>query len=291
MKLNAFSGITLAIFATGVFNLQAQNLNGTLDSSFYGSALAVQTVNTGFGNSPGGGDATSGSELDAGYGKISAGNLYLFLAGDYQNNGNHLNIFIADGRSGQSTLSTSVNPLNNMNGSTFSPGFSGTFALDFNDYSGTLYADAADLVANTGGYQGSVGLTSGIGTGTLSDGIYVGLNNTHASTMGGSGTALSGATSGANTSTGIELVIPLSLLGSPSGNISVLADINGGGDGYLSNQFLTGLPVGSGNLGGTAFNFGSTAGEFFTVAVPEPSTLALAGLSGVFGLMTLRRRK
>jgi hypothetical protein len=55
------------------------------------------------------------------------------------------------------------------------------------------------------------------------------------------------------------MVIPLSAIGYTGGPVSVLIDINGGGDGYLSNQFLPGLAVGSGNLGGSIFNFGSVA--------------------------------
>ena len=58
--------------------------------------------------------------------------------------------------------------------------------------------------------------------------------------MGASGAALSGATSGINTTTGLELVVPLSAIGYTGGNIEVLADINGGGDSYLSNQLLPG---------------------------------------------------
>ena len=279
--------------AAGTLALQARaiTVDGTLDAG-YGSALAVQSVNTQFGDTsytgtPNGPDA-NGSELDAAYGVISGGNLYVFLSGAAQNNGNHINIFIADGRSGQSTLITSVNPLNAMNGSTFSPGFSATFAVDLNDYQGTLYTDAADLVANTSGYQGAVGLSSGIGNGTLSDGITVGLNNSLISSMGASGTAANRAAMLAAT-TGLELAIPLSLLGNPSGSIEILADINGGGNGYLSNQFLSGLPVGSGNLGTSGFNFGSTPGEFFIVT-PEPSTMML-GASGMAALLLLRRRR
>jgi hypothetical protein len=51
----------------------------------------------------------------------------------------------------------------------------------------------------------------------------------------------------------------------------VLADINGGDENYLSNQFPPGLPNGTGNLGvssGGVFSFGSTPDEYFTV-VPE----------------------
>ena len=107
------------------------------------------------------------------------------------------------------------------------------------------------------------------------------------------------ATSGVNTTTGLELAIPLAAIGYAGGNIMVLADINGTGDGYLSNQFLPGLAVGTGNVGGggpygpggSVFNFANTPGEYFTVVVPEPSTLVLSGLSGLMTLLVVRRRK
>jgi len=291
MKIQNLAVIS-AVLAVGVGSLQAQTITGNLGTSgvAYGSPLAVQTINTSFGLSSGGGDAT-GSELDAVYGSISGGSLYLFVAGNFQNNGNHLNLFLADGRTGQSTLSTTVSPLSAMNGSQFSSGFSATYALDLNDYQGTLYTSTADLVNNNGGYQGAVTLTGGIGSGTLGDGISVALNNTHTSTMGASGTALSGATSGANTTTGLELSIPLSLLGNPTGSIELLAALNGGGDTYLSNQLLPGLPVSSGSLGTATFDFSSTPGEFVTIApVPEPSTMVL-GAAGMATLLRLRRRR
>lgn len=291
MKIQDLAVIS-AVLAVGVGSLQAQTITGNLGTSgvAYGSPLAVQTINTSFGLSSGGGDAT-GSELDAVYGSISGGSLYLFVAGNFQNNGNHLNLFLADGRTGQSTLSTTVSPLSAMNGSQFSSGFSATYALDLNDYQGTLYTSTADLVNNNGGYQGAVTLTGGIGSGTLGDGISVALNNTHTSTMGASGTALSGATSGANTTTGLELSIPLSLLGNPTGSIELLAALNGGGDTYLSNQLLPGLPVSSGSLGTATFDFSSTPGEFETIApVPEPSTMVL-GAAGMATLLRLRRRR
>jgi len=291
MKINILTSVSIAIFAVGLVCARAQNLNGTVNTGFYGSPLAVQTINTGFGNAAGNNDSVGGSELDAAYGRISGGNLYLFLAGNFEDNGNHLNIFISGGAAGQSTLSTSGGTLAAMNGSVFSPGFQATFAFDMNDYAGTLYSEEYNLVAATGGYVGALA--------NISTGIYAGsdggvsslyLNNNHASTMGTAGAALSGATSGANTTTGLELVVPLSALGYTGGNIMVLADINGGGDGYLSNQFLPGLPVGTGNLGpSTTFNFGSTPGEYFTVSVPEPSTVAMS-LSGLAALLAFRRR-
>ena len=288
MKLNNCIFPSLAVLTACLVSVHAQNLNGTLNSGFYGSALSVQTINTGFGNAAGGNDSVGGSELDAAYGKVSGGNLYLFLAGNFENNGNHLNVFLAGGASGQSTLNTSGGTLATMNGSVFSSGFSATFAFDMNDFSGTLYSEEYNLVANTGGYVGSLN-NSGTGIYAGSDGgvssLY--LNNNHASTMGASGAALSGATSGINTTTGLELVVPLSAIGYTGGNIEVLADINGGGDSYLSNQLLPGQPVGTANLGTSTFNNPG----FFTVPVPEPTTLALLGLSGLATIVAIRRRK
>jgi hypothetical protein len=265
----------------------------------YGNPLAIQTVNTGFGASTGasGGDDLNGSELDAAYGTVNSGNLYLFLAGDIQGgtSQNSLQIFIGGGGStvGQSTLNTSVSPLSNMNGSTFSSGFNATLGFTLNDYNGTIYTDAANLQGSGGGYLGAVALSNGVGSGAPTGGSYtltgvqMALNNTHVSTMGSAGTALSGATSGANTTTGLEMLIPLADLGTISGNIEVVADINNGGVNYISNQLLPGQPVGTQNLGTETL----TNPGFFTVPVPEPSTLALLATSSLSALVFFRRRK
>jgi PEP-CTERM motif len=291
MKTKVLTGLSIATLSTGLVS-HAQNLNGTVSPGFYGAPLAVQTINTGFGNATGS-DSTGGSELDAAYGAISGGNLYLFLAGNVENNGNHLNVFIAGGAAGgQNTLNTSGGTMAAMNGSVFSPGFNATFAFDDNDYSGTIYSEEYNLIANTGGYVGALPGSGGIYAGSSGGVTSLYVNNNHVSTMGTANAALSGATSGANTTTGYELVIPLSAIGYAGGNIMVLADINGSGDTYLSNQFLPGLAVGTGNLGnGGVFNFSGTSGEYFTVPVPEPTTLALAGLGGLATLVAARRRK
>jgi hypothetical protein len=292
MKMNTVAGISIVTLAAGLVSVHAQNLDGTLNSGFYGAPLAVQTVNTGFGNAAGGNDSAGGSELDAAYGAVSGGNLYLFLAGNFENNGNHLNLFIDGGAVGESTLSTSGGSMAAMNGSVFSSGFQATFAYDMNDYAGVLYNENYNLVGGSqvsGGYIGSLAETStGIAAGGYGGAANLYLNNNHASTMGAAGAALSGATSGINTTTGLEFVVPLSAIGYTGGNIEVLADINGGGDTYLSNQLLPGQPVGTGNLGnGGVLNNPS----FFTVPVPEPTTLTLAGLGGLATLVAARRRK
>ena len=303
--MKALTGVSIATLATGLVSVHAQNLNGTVNNAFYGAPLAVQTINTGFGANTVV-DSGTGSELDAAYGRISSGNLYLFLAGNVQNNGNHLNVFIAGGAVGQNTLNAPAGSnLASMNGSVFSPGFNATFGFDVNDFSGTQYGEEDYLMGTPiGSYVGAIPGTAGIYAGTFSAGVTsLYANNNHVSTMGAAGTSLSGATSGANTTTGYELVIPLSAIGYTGGNIEVLADINGAGsppNTYLSNQFLSGLAVGTGNVGGGGpygpgggvFNFGNTPGEYFTIApAPEPTTLALVGLSGLATLVAARRRK
>jgi hypothetical protein len=272
---------TAMVFLTGTV-ARAQIVDGTLDGA-YGSALAVQTANTGFGSGPASG---GGNQLDAGYGLISGGNLYLFFAGN-TSDGNYLDVFISDGRAGQSTFNVSGTATANMNGSVFSPGFSATYSVNVNTYAGTIYANLYDLVANTGGYAGAAPDSGG----TIG-GVQLAVNN---SSPAGVGSNTGAGALGVNT--GWELAIPLSFLGNPT-SVNVLADINGNNDGYLSNQFLTGLPDGTGNLGAGgpysgpgagAFNFGSTPNEYFTVAVPEPSTVAMS-LSGLAALLAFRRR-
>jgi autotransporter-associated beta strand protein len=258
-------------------------------------ALATQTINTSFGDSnytgtPNGPDA-NGSELDAAYGVVQNGNLDLFFAGNYENNGNHLVVFIDDGAmtggspSGQNTLNISNGwTAAGMNNSVFSPGFNADLLLDTNDYQGQMYVDQYNLnpTGSTNSYLGSVSLTSGIGHGTLG-GIGFGLNNSNTAGVTGDvngGAATAGAAQAV--STGIEISIPMSALGNPT-NIKVLAAVNGGNDGFMSNQFLPGLPAGTISVGSIAtstppgpgpysvagaqgaFNFASTPNEFFSV--------------------------
>lgn len=269
----------------------AVTVDGSLDAD-YGTALTTQTVNTGFGDSTvGDGTSGGGSELDAGYGVIQGENVDIFLAGNFESNGNHVNVFISDGRAGQSTLAVpTTGTMQAMNGSTFSPGFQATYAIDLNDYSGTDYVEEYSLTGTpSGGYVGSIPLSGGIGTGSPGGTIVYGFNDTNAAGVNGSSGTAADPTAADAVTTGLEIQIPLSLLGNAAGPISVLADINGGSDGYLSNQFLPGLPVGSGNLGTAGFNFGSTPGEYFTIVpAPEPASMGL--IAGAVALLTARRR-
>jgi hypothetical protein len=269
MKIKALTCLSIATLATGLISVQAQTIDGTLDGS-YGSALSVQTVNTAWGSAPA---SSGGNQLDAAYGTISGGNLNLFFAGN-TSDGNHLQVFLSDGRVGQSTFSGIGGQMTAQNGSVFSPGFSATYAIDVNTYTGTIYAALLDLVANTGGYTGAAPDAGGnIG------GVQFAVNNSSPAGVGSNtGAGALGVT------TGWEMSIPLSYLANPS-SVKVLADISSGG---LSNQLL---PA-DGSVSGNTFNYGSTPGQYFTVtSVPEPTTLALAGLSGLATLVAARRRK
>ncbi len=136
----------------------------------------------------------------------------------------------------------------------------------------------------TQGFMGSfsLGPNGGIGSGNAGTTATIGINNSNIA--GVTGTTGSTAASLAVT-TGLEIAIPLADLGGSTGPFEVRAAIHGGGDSFLSNQFLPGLPPGTGNLGnGGKFDFSSTPGEFLPVpaaVVPEPTTLGLLAIAAV----------
>lgn len=307
--------ITVTVGFTGY--AQAQNLDGTLNTAFYGAPRAVQSINTGFGDSTfADGNSSGGSELDAAYGVVAGGNLNLFISGNVEGNfsPNDINVFIDSNQGGQNTLNLTSGYGQPMNGSVFSPGFNANLFLNVNDYAGSLNYDQHVLTAG-GSFDtqigfGSFGLASGIGTATDgTSGITYAFNNQNVAGViadGGIGSPANPSDAAA-VNTGLELVIPLALLGNPTSGIKVLAEINGNGNDYQSNQFLPGLPVGTPNLGSGAspysavfsgfsggdagFDFSSLPSEYLVVPVPEPSTLALTGLSGMALLLFRRRQK
>jgi glycosidase len=264
----------------------------------YGSPLATQTINTGFGdNTSSNGSSSGGSELDAVYGVVTNGYLYLFMAGNVQANGNNINVFIADGQAGgQHVLAISGSgEKTDMNGSTFSTGFNPNLLFTFTNSATVLSVDQVVLAGSSGteSHLGNVTLSGGVGNNQNlgSTGIAVGFNNVNTTGVNGnSGTAANQSAAHAVT-TGLELAIPLSALGNPTGAVQVLVDINGNNYVYLSNQFLPGLTVGTGNLGATGggvFNFGSTPGQYLSVPVTAssgvPPILTVNGVNADYGM-------
>jgi|GEM_PF-622199 len=266
------------------------NVDGTFNySEGYGSPLATQTINTGFGdnNSDMSGRSSGGSELDAIYSVVYNGYLYLFIAGNVQANGNNINIFIADGQpGGQQVLEIGGSAAEQaMNGSTFSPGFNANLMFTFTNSATVLSVDEAVLNGSPGTEirLGNVALNGGIGSiaNLGGSGIAVGFNNLNIIGVSGTGGTAANQAYANEVTTGLELGIPLSALGNPTGSVEVLVDINGADFAYLSNQFLPGLPSGTGNLGaggaygpgGGVFNFSSSQNEYLSVPVGPPALM------------------
>lgn len=276
--------LTLGLLSlTALRVAQAQTVDGTLDGS-YGPALVLQTNTTGFGNA-GGGSQTSagGSEIDGAYAQISGGNLYLMLTGNLQNNGDKLEIFFDSKAGGQNAVSGGNNGssgLGSMVGLTFDPLFGADYHLTVYCYnSGASFTTGGDFVVlGAGGAGGGLGQiqsrTRPLNFPGGSVGTYS-IDNSNGAGVDGNGGGVGGA--GAVT-TGIELEIPLSTLGTSfnGGDIKICAFVNGGNHDFASNQVLGGLPLNTGNLGGDGNgnftgniggvnfnNFGGT--QFFTI--------------------------
>ena len=289
----------------------APTLDGTRDAS-YGAPWAVQTVQTGFGDA----NPNGGSELDAAYAQVEGGALYLMLTGNLENNFNKLNIFIDSVAGGQNMLENDANfggtnPENDgwagkHAGMMFDTGFAADYMLILRngDSGGDRFdIDYAVVGGGLGAFQtaGDVfgGSLTGSNASALPNGIGLAFDRSNTAGVTG-GNDAADQTAAAAVTTGVELAIPLSVLGNPNPvDIKVAAMINGSNHDFLSNQLLGGLPAPQGNLGGdgsgtftgtlSGINLKNFAGDqFFHVFVPEPSTAMLATLA-LIGLLGRRR--
>jgi hypothetical protein len=79
----------------------------------------------------------------------------------------------------------------------------------------------------------------------------------------------------ADVSTGIEMAIPYSAIGYTGGAIKVCAFIAGGG-GFVSNQFIAGLPINTNNIGGneTSIDLNTIGQNQFVSATPAAAAAA-----------------
>lgn len=297
---------------------QAVVLDGSVAGDGY-TRYAVQTIETGFGD--------NFSELNALYAQIDGGNLYLVLTGNVESNFNKLNIFIDSQAGGQNMIQPGTdeggtNPNNDdwaENYSGVGPSASGNgpgFMFDTGfeaDYliigrSGNFGGDRYDLdYAVVGGGAGNFqsafdvfgGTLEGSAPGALPNGIGIAFDNSNTGGVGGTAGNAADLAAARAVQTGVELEIPLTAIGNPASlsDIKVSAHVNNSNHDFLSNQFLRGLPVGTGNLGGdgagnfnndvSAINLKNFAGDQF-VQLPEPASVALLGLGG---LAMLRRRR
>jgi hypothetical protein len=278
-------GLLVALAATPAFAVET--IDGVA-SPAYGPAIVTQTNGTGFGDSNLGViDYANGSELDAAYGYIDGGVLYLVLAGNLESNFNKLEVFIdalpgaGQNRLRSDNVDVDFNGLNRMGGLTFDSGFDADFYFTCTGGGGpyTMYSNYAKLYTGGGGTYGTdgwyLGQTTAGGPGTISggqnpDGIMLSIDNSNVAGVNG------GGGSGGGVTTGVEWAIPLSAIGNPV-CVRVCAFINGSGHDFLANQVLGPLAAGTPNLGEPSLvDFNQHAGsQYFTVcdqATPAQST-------------------
>jgi len=245
-------------------------MDGMRDNALYGAPLAIQTVETGFGN--------NASEWNAAYSVVSGGKLYLLFTGNLEANFNKLEIFI-DSKAGGSTTFTSVgnDGSNIMNGMIFDAGFAPDYHLIARRGSSKLDLDIAVLGTANFSFLENIfgGADSGRGISGTGDGntqpIRVAYNGSNTAGIGGTAGNAADQAAAAAVTTGLEICIDLADLGVPTGPIKVMLLQNNGEHTFLSNQSLAGLPVGTLNLGTpSTTNFTIFSGnQFFTVGGPS----------------------
>jgi hypothetical protein len=296
-----FFGVLALVLAGIPSGWAAPIIDGTRDG-IYGNARTLQTVDTGFGD--------NSNELDAAYAIIQSGTLYLLVTGNLEANFNRLEIFIDSKAGGQSVFDSSGNDnTGRMDGMIFDAGFTADYHLDIRrgDNGGNLTFDLdfANLGAQSASGYVDIMNNSGIdgagstGTGVNANPIFVGYNNSNTAGVGGLNGAAADQDAAAAVTTGLEVAISLSDLDYQGGDLSIMVGLNGSGHDYWSNQFLGGMPIGQGNVGGDgngnftgegAIDLQSFAGDqFFTAAIPEPSTYVLLGVAMVLGAVARRR--
>ena len=301
--MRAFIGVPALLLSITLLSAPSSALavSGTL-SPAYGPPLAVQASQSnvlflgshgGIGDPSANVSQSNNTELDAAYGYISGGVLYLFFSGsqfmEVQLEGGiqHVSprdVFIDCAPGGQQQL-LSNNPtvgfkfdLTKMAGLRFDAGFSADYWLSLGEDPvssfGQLGAYYAVLPAGGGGPGTYLGHTVAGPPGTLSGGtnpfgILVTLDDSNKLGLGnGCGPAAANAVT-----TGVEWAIPLAALGNPSGCIRVCVLDPSEDHSQISNQVMGPLPTGScAYTPAAATDFSATPGDqFVTVCNPTPA--------------------
>lgn len=248
----------------------------------YGPPLAVQTIETGFGNNQ--------SEWNGAYGLISGDRLYLMFTGNLEPNGNRLEVFIDAGSGGTSVMPTTPgnDGSDSLAGLTFDSAFTPERHVIFRRGGDRIDLDFSIIGSSSFDTYPRIFslLNEGVGTtgfGTVNQSLIgVAYNGSNARGIGGNAGAPADQRAARAVGSGLELSLALSDLGHSGGDIRVMLLQNNQNHDYLSNQSLGGLPQGTQNLQDPAFaNFDHLAGDqFFTVTTPVVTRLSF-DISGV----------
>src|ERR1017187_5308368 len=274
MKTIKWSVSITLMFAFAATVVKGFTIDGVLDAQ-YGSAIVTQQLNTSTSdNTEGLIDRANGSELDAAYGTVSNGVLYLFLAGNLDSDDvadnitfDKLQIFFMTGPGGDHTLGTHYNGaadfghLNRMGtagngdpnavgtpGLTFDTGFAANYWIGVNigglGSSPTGNVNYEVVCSNcAGAFLGKFSPTNTPPCNILVNGtfgIQAALNNsnTNGVTVDPSGCGASATSHPESVTTGVELAIPLAAIGSPTGQVSICAFITDDQYASMYNQVL-----------------------------------------------------
>jgi len=238
-----------AIVATAAL-LHAQAADGRNIPSKYPAPLASQTNYTGFGNRVQ--DVAYGSELNQLFARRQGNMLYIGVTGNLEGNGNAIHFYFDTGRSQSNTFNLTTGCINcsvqGMSGVVFdlNPDYAlGVNRFDDGQGNDNIYIDWHDLVGNQSTYLGAVSV--GSGEGTVDQGVKAGFDNSNVQGVTDNPNNVGDPATAVN---GLEVAIPLSLLGNPRGQIRLFVILTGGADlddpcrgTYLSNQSLPALNV------------------------------------------------
>ncbi|NUP89369.1 MAG: hypothetical protein HUU25_06055 [Candidatus Sumerlaeia bacterium] len=298
----ALGALAASSATAGVIATFTPPIDGVREGA-YGSAIAVQNANTGFGNATSGVIDTSGGELDALYLANDTGNLYVLSTGNLEDNFNGYYVFIdnvaeAGGDSGVFAGISGGDGIfgaGGIGGMTFPTGMNVDYILaikigqatgdpnirDYRFQVANLVTNA--VVLDSGGSPNLEFTAGGLGTDTSGSASFSGhdfaLDNSN--TAGVDGTPPDAATGGdpATVGTGIEISIPLSTIPgapAPGSQLQIFTAYVSGDGSFFSNQTLPPIPVPQGNHA-TDPNYSSGGLNLtpasITLGTPPPPTL------------------
>ncbi|CAN5308045.1 hypothetical protein BH09SUM1_BH09SUM1_29000 [soil metagenome] len=272
MKKIAFAAALLAAAGVAHADFKTPTIEGTgITVANYGTALSLQTATPGFGTT---------LQLGELYVANDATNLYVGIAGNNANNNSGIYIFIDSVTGGATTLEPNTaggydvfDDLAATGNGLLPASFTLNTALNIKSTTNATSLGSWDLISNAATYRGDAG--------TYTGGFNVGVDNSNASSTP--------FTAGA-VSTGIEVQIPRTEIGSPANGATIKifassGNFTKGGNAanYMSNQVIPNPGTagnfgndGAGGSGGNGLNYNGTGGPNIT-----PASYVMAAPSSV----------